>query len=265
MTLQTTRARANVLGVGVDALDMPTAVSRLLDAAARRAGGYVCVTGVHGVMEAQRDAEFRRILNASTMTTPDGVPTVWVGRSQGHRGMQRVYGPDLMLGVCEDSVARGYTHYLFGGGPGTAERLKASLEARFPGIRVVGTCTPPFRPLTPTEEDRLVDEVRALAPHFVWVGLSTPKQERFMDRMWSRLGGAVLLGVGAAFDMNSGQLAQAPRWMQRAGLEWLYRLYREPRRLWRRYLRNNPAFVLALALESLGLRRSQELVPSPRV
>ena len=250
------RPQANILGIGVDAVAIDSATDRLQQAAQHGGGhGYVCVTGVHGVMEAQRDPTLRRILNASVMTVPDGMPTVWVGRAQGYRQMSRVYGPDLMLALCERSVSAGQTHFLYGGGPGTAERLKAALEARFPGIRIVGTFTPPFRPLNSDEERELEAAVGASEPNFFWVGLSTPKQERFMAQYVGRLRTPLMLGVGAAFDMNSGQLKQAPRWMQRAGLEWLFRLLMEPRRLAGRYFRNNPAFIALILMQLLGLRR----------
>ncbi|HEX7120093.1 MAG TPA: WecB/TagA/CpsF family glycosyltransferase [Longimicrobiales bacterium] len=247
------RRRANVLGVGVDAIDLPVAVERLLGAANAGVSGYVCVTGVHGVMEAQRDPGLMRILNGSLLTTPDGMPMVWVGRAQGHRRMSRVYGPDLMLEICRRTAETGHTHFLYGGAPGVAEELGRRLVARFPGLRVVGSWTPPFRPLTAEEEAALAERVAAVRPDFFWVGLSTPKQERFMARYCGRLETRILLGVGAAFDMHSGRVKQAPRWMQRSGLEWFYRLCQEPRRLYKRYLTNNPKFVIMIALQAAGL------------
>ncbi len=257
------RIRANVLGVGVDAIDLPAAVDRLMGAAEARARGYVCVTGVHGVMEAQRDPELRGILNRSLLTTPDGMPMVWVGRAQGYRWMSRVYGPDLMLALCERTARTGHTHFLYGGAPGVAERLRRRLEERFPGLRVVGTYTPPFRPLTTEEEAALAERVAAAPPDFFWVGLSTPKQERFMARCCGRLDARVMLGVGAAFDIHSGRVRQAPRWMQRSGLEWFFRLCQEPRRLYRRYLVNNPGFVYLLALQAAGLLERPLEGPAP--
>lgn len=247
------RVRANVLGVGVDAIDLGGAVERLLGAVEAGEVGYVCVTGVHGVMEAQRDPELLGILNSSLLTTPDGMPMVWVGRAQGHRRMERVYGPDLMLALCERTARTGHTHFLYGGGPGVVEELGRRLEDRFPGLRIVGRYTPPFGPLTEAEERKLEARVEAANPDFFWVGLSTPKQERFMARYSGRLRTRVMLGVGAAFDMHSGRVKQAPRWMQRSGLEWFYRLCQEPRRLYKRYLTNNPRFVYRIALQMLGI------------
>jgi N-acetylglucosaminyldiphosphoundecaprenol N-acetyl-beta-D-mannosaminyltransferase len=248
------RPRANLLGVGVDAVNMTTAIARLLSALERRERGYVCVTGVHGIMEAQRDPALRRIHNSSLMTTPDGMPTVWIGRAQGHRAMGRVYGPQLMLEFCKASQHQPITHYLYGGVEGVAERLRLELENRFPGLRVVGTFTPPFRPLNEDEERRLINDLKTLRPDVLWVGLSTPKQERFMAANIDRLPVKLMIGVGAAFDMHTGRTRQAPGWMQGLGLEWLFRLMTEPRRLWRRYLSNNPRFILAIALQGLRIR-----------
>ena len=244
------RSRANVLGIGIDAIDMSTAVSRILGGVRAHASGYVCVTGVHGIMEAQRDDELREILNASYMTTPDGMPTVWVGRAQG-LAISRVYGPDLMLEVCMAGVATGVRHFLYGGGDGVAELLRQRLVERIPGLAIVGTFTPPFRPLNSGEETVLASTIAAAQPDIVWVGLSTPKQERFMARYHDRLECSLMIGVGAAFDMHSGRTRQAPKWMQRSGLEWVFRLVTEPRRLWKRYLFNNPAFIYQLARQAL--------------
>jgi N-acetylglucosaminyldiphosphoundecaprenol N-acetyl-beta-D-mannosaminyltransferase len=203
---------------------------------------YVCVTGVHGVMESQRDPELRGIHNASGLTTPDGMPMVWAGRVAGVP-IARVYGPDLMLALCQRAEMRGWSGYFYGGRPGIPSRLVERLRDRFPRLRISGTYSPPFQALTPEEDERVVEMINAAAPDIVWVGLSTPKQERWMAAHVDRLNAPVLIGVGAAFDIHAGVLSQAPVWMQRSGLEWLYRLVREPRRLWRRYLFNNPAFV----------------------
>jgi len=247
--------RVNVLGIGISAINPDLALRAIAGALERRTKGYICVTGVHGVMEAQSDPQLRRILNSAFLNTPDGVPMVWVGRLRGFKGMQRVYGPDLMLAVCELSVAKGYTHFLYGGAEGVADQLKLALERRFPGIRIVGTWTPPFRPLEPTEEADLVARVNAIRPDIVWVGLSTPKQEKFMAQTGAKLDATLLFGVGAAFDFHTGRVPQAPRWMQRSGLEWLFRLCSEPRRLWRRYLGNNPLFLLRIIGQLSGIRK----------
>jgi len=247
--------RVNVLGVGVSALNLDSAILAIDHALNQRQRGYVCVTGVHGVSEAQNDPGFRAILNQSLLTTPDGMPMVWMGRLQGFRSMGRVYGPDLMLRVCAFSLERRFSHFFYGGAPGVAEDLKTTLENRFPGLRVVGTYTPPFRPLTPAEQDDLQRRVAETKPDFFWVGLSTPKQERFMAENWQKLDARLFFGVGAAFDFHTGRIPQAPRWMQRAGLEWLFRLKCEPRRLWKRYGKNNPLFVMRAAAQLLRIRR----------
>ena len=247
--------RVNVLGVGVSAIDMQEALRRARRCIEERRKGYVCVTGVHGIMEAQHDAGFRAILNHSFLCTPDGMPTVWVGRLQGHRRMRRVYGPDFMLEMCRLSVRPGYRHFLYGGNLGVGELLKQRLESMVPGINIVGTYTPPFRPLTAAEEDQFVEAVAAVDPDIIWVGLSTPKQERFMARMIDRLDTRLMVGVGAAFDLHAGLLADAPPWMKGCGLQWLHRLAKEPRRLWRRYLTNNPRFLWDIALQLSGVRK----------
>src|SRR5271169_2077590 len=242
MPLPTEIPRANVLGVGVHAINMAQAVD-LIDVAVQEGRkGYVCITGVHGVMEAQRDAALKAILNCAFLTTPDGMPTVWVGKWQGFHSMGRVYGPELMLELCRLSVARGYTHFFYGGKPGLAEQLGTELSRRFPGLRIVGTFSPPFRDLDLAEEAELLSTVAKCKPDFFWVGLSTPKQERFMARYLDRLPTTLMLGVGAAFDVHTGGIWDAPAWVKNAGLQWLHRLCQEPQRLWRRYLINNPKF-----------------------
>ena len=223
--------RCNVLGIGVHAVNMESAVQEIQGAVRRGEKGYVCVTGVHGVMEAQKDSGLREAFNQSFLTVPDGMPMVWVGRLQGHRTMRRVYGPDLMIELCKSSIQDGATHYLYGGKPGTAEDLKQSLEKLVPGVRIVGTSTPPFRPLHAEEERELAEEISRLQPDYFWVGISSPKQDRFMAHYRSRLDAGIMLGVGAAFDVHTGGIKDAPSWMKQAGLQWLHRLGQEPRRL----------------------------------
>ena len=239
--------RVNVLGVGIHSLNLATAVEHMAAAVGERRKGYICVTGVHGVMEAQADPVFRQILNGAFLCTPDGMPMVWLGQWHGHRTMGRVYGPDLMLEICRWSQTSGCRHFFYGGAPGVAEELRDRLTARFPGLIVAGCFTPPFRPLTPGEAGGLQQIVREARPDILWVGLSTPKQEKFMVEYLPKLDVTLMVGVGAAFDFHSGRVRQSPRWMQRSGLEWFYRLCQEPRRLARRYLKNNPLFVLKIA------------------
>lgn len=247
--------RINVLGVGISAINMASALGHIEHWIRARQRQYVCITGVHGVMESQRDAELRRIHNAAGLVTPDGMPMVWLLWAGGYRAAERVYGPDLMAAVLELSVARGYRHFFYGASETTLARLEAKLRDRFPGLRIVGSHSPPFRPLTPSEDAAVVEMINAARPDVVWVGLSTPKQERWMAEHRDRLEAPVLVGVGAALDFHAGVLRQAPRFMQRSGIEWLFRLAMEPRRLWRRYLRNNPAFLLCISGQKLGLKR----------
>jgi len=247
--------RVNVLGVGISVLNQAAALEALARAAERGQRGYVCVTGVHGVIEAQDHPEFRCILNASLLTTPDGMPMVWAGRLAGHRTMNRVYGPDLMLEVLRWSQGNGRTHFFYGGAPGVAELLRQRMEGHFPGLRVVGTYTPPFRPLNADEEAALARQVAAVRPDFFWVGLSTPKQEQFMAAHLDRLDTGIMLGVGAAFDFHTGRVAQAPRRVQRSGIEWFYRLCADPRRLWGRYSRIVPRFLWLALGQATGLRK----------
>ena len=233
----------DVLGVHVSVLDMDRTLDILDRWITEGHREYVCVTGVHGVMESRRDDALRQIHNNAGLVTADGMPLVWWARLQGWRHARRVYGPDLLLACCERSITTGYRHFFYGGGEGVADLLARRLSRRFPGMIVAGTYTPPFRPLTPEEDEDVVARINAAAPDVVWVGLSTPKQERWMAEHVERLDAAVLIGVGAAFDFHAGLKPQAPRWMQSSGLEWLFRLGTEPGRLWKRYLVNNPAFL----------------------
>lgn len=251
----TTASRVNVLGVGISVLNLGTAVGAMAAAVRNRTRGYICVTGVHGVMEAQEDESFRSILNGAFLNTPDGMPMVWLGNLDGHPEMSRVYGPDLMLEVFGSGELAGATHFFYGGASGVPEALKQRMQARFPGLKVCGCYSPPFRPLDAGEEAALVGIFEKLQPDITWIGLSTPKQEKFMAAFLPKLKTTLMVGVGAAFDFHAGRVRQAPRWVQRSGFEWLYRLSSEPRRLWKRYLKNNPLFVLGILGQYLGLRR----------
>ncbi|MGH2627594.1 MAG: WecB/TagA/CpsF family glycosyltransferase [Anaerolineales bacterium] len=256
--------RVDILGVWISAVNLAQAVETV--EAWLRAGErtYICVTPVAGVMACQRDPDLRRIFNASAMTTPDGMPIVWLLRLLGHRSVERVYGPDLMRSVCRRSQAAGWRHYFYGGLPGVAERLARRLQAEHPGIKIAGFGTPPLPWQHGTEDQEGVEAINASEAHIVWVGLSTPKQEQWMAAHRSRLRASLLIGVGAAFDFLSGVKPQAPRWMQRSGLEWLFRLVSEPRRLWTRYLRDNPLFVILVTLQLLGLYRTEGPRPGER-
>jgi N-acetylglucosaminyldiphosphoundecaprenol N-acetyl-beta-D-mannosaminyltransferase len=240
-------SHANVLGVKVSALNMQQAVEladRFIWLGNR---GYICVTGVHGVMEAQSDSSLFDILNRAFINTPDGMPMTWVGRLQGFKEMGRVYGPDFMSEMFRISTTRGYRHFLYGGREGIAPLLAERLKERFPGVQVVGSYTPPFRPLSSDEEQDLQALVREAKPDIFWVGLSTPKQELFMASHIEKLDVKLMVGVGAAFDIHTGMIQDAPNWIKISGLQWLHRLIQEPRRLGPRYLVNNPKFLLSIA------------------
>lgn len=247
--LQSEIPRANVLGVGISAINMGQALLLFEDWLSRGEKGYVCVTGVHGVMEAQKDASFRKILNESLITTPDGMPTVWVGRLEGFKNMGRVFGPDLMDEICRLSVGRGYTHFFYGGRPGVAEALRRVMTARHRGLRVVGTYTPPFGSLSQEEEKSVLSLISEKKPDIIWVGISTPKQEKFMAEYSGKLDAKIMVGVGAAFDLHTGLIVDAPAWVKTIGLQWFHRFLQDPKRLWKRYFQNNPRFLLKISLQ----------------
>lgn len=245
-----------VLGVRVDAVQIPEVVSRMEAWIQRRdACRYIAVTDMHSLMQAQHSASFKKILENADLVVPDGYPLVWLGRRKGFVLRRRVYGPELMERFCQETSARGYRHFFYGGAPGVAEDLAARLMVRFPGLQISGACCPPFRLLTQEEDDEVVSLINRARPDIVWVGLGAPKQERWMSEHQSRLTASILVGVGAAFDFHTGRIAQAPPWMREHGLEWLFRLSREPARLWRRYLVYGTQFVALVLLESMGFKK----------
>ncbi|WP_155982915.1 WecB/TagA/CpsF family glycosyltransferase [Thermus aquaticus] len=238
----------------VDPTSYEEATEKVLAWAAAGESRYVCVANVHMVMEAHDDPSFRALVNAADLVTPDGMPLVWMLRKLGYPHQERVCGPELTSRVCAEAARRGVPVGLYGGHPEALEALVRNLSARFPGLRVVYAYSPPFRPLTPEEDERVTEEINASGARILFVGLGCPKQEWWMAEHKGRVR-AVMLGVGAAFDFHAGRVRQAPVWMQRAGLEWLFRLVQEPRRLWRRYLKHNPRFLLLAFLQLTGVRR----------
>lgn len=245
--------RFGVLEVQVSITNMQVAVEAADEFIRRGGRGYICVTGVHGVMECQSDRELLQVHNNSFLTVPDGMPLVWLGRLNGFRSMGRVYGPDFMIELCARAAERGYKIFLYGGAAGVTDNLQRALEQKCSGLKVVGTYTPPFRPLNELEEAELVARVAECQPDIIWVGLSTPKQERFMARYLPRLDTKLMIGVGAAFDIHTGRITDSPTWLKVCGLQWLHRLLQEPRRLWRRYLFNNPRFLYKVGKELMGV------------
>jgi N-acetylglucosaminyldiphosphoundecaprenol N-acetyl-beta-D-mannosaminyltransferase len=245
---------ANVLGVSIDAVDMERALA--LASARLREGrkGYVCFVDVHGILEALKSEAVAEAYEQAAMAMPDGTPTVWVGRAQGLREINYVTGPGMMEEIFRRDEFAGYSHYFYGGDPGVAENLAATLCGKYPWTRIVGIYTPPFRELTSEEEEELVAEVNRLKPDIVWVGIGTPRQDLWMLRMLPRLETRMVFGVGAAFDFLTGRIRLCPEWMKRAGLHWLHRLAQDPRRLWMRNVRNT-SFLWHIALQMTGARR----------
>lgn len=258
--------RANVLGIGVSRVNLASAVATLAGWQDRGEHGYVCIRDAHGVVLSQEDAEFRRIHNDAGMVTPDGMPLVWFCRALGYPEVSRVYGPDLMSAVLADPKLRRRRHFLLGGAPGVADALADTLARRFPGLNVVGIYAPPSAAASAGIDHWALAALAETQAEFVWVGLGSPKQERWMARHSPHIP-ATMIGVGAAFDFLSGRKAQAPGWIQGSGLEWVFRLLTEPRRLAGRYLRTVPAFLLLAALAATGARRFSldEAEPGPTV
>ena len=245
---------ANILGVRVHAVTMESTLATIHRWVERGEQHYLIAAPAHCLMDCQRDEALRRVYNNAGLVTPDGMPVVWVLRLMGFRNVERVYGPDVMLAVCDRGLDKGYRHYLYGGTPGVVERLAQRLDRRFPGIQIVGMHTPPF-PYTAEDDEALVKKINGERPDIVWCALGASKEEYWMSRHLGRLNAPALIGVGAAFDFHSGTKPQAPRWMMRIGLEWLFRVLCEPYRLGPRYLVNNPQFVWCIAIQALGRKQ----------
>lgn len=246
-------ARAPVVGTPISM----TSYEEVLEAIEQRPKDEpmsISICTVHSVMSARRDPELASALNGSEIATPDGVPLVWALRWTANPDQERVYGPDLMRRALVDGDRRHWRHFLYGSSAETLTALESAITEMAPNAQIVGQIAPPFRPLTEDEQEAYLDEIRASGADVVWVGLGMPKQELWMNSVKEQLPGVALVGVGAAFDFLAGNVKEAPLWMQRAALEWLYRLLMEPRRLWRRYIWNNPAFVFLLARQMLTAR-----------
>ncbi|MEV5962694.1 WecB/TagA/CpsF family glycosyltransferase [Kribbella sp. NPDC051952] len=245
-TAATTADRVDVLGIHISITNLDHTVGtfgRWIDHDARE---LVCVTDMNALLHARADERLTEVYNTAGLTVPDGMPLVWAGKKAGFERMDRVAGPDLLERVMAEAAARGWTQYFYGGAEGVAEELRDVFQERHPALKVVGTECPPYRQLTEAEDADVVARMNEARPDIIWVGLGAPKQERWMDDHRDRLNAPILIGVGAAFDFHTGRLDRAPLWMQRAGLEWSYRLYKEPKRLWRRYVLGIPRFVLGI-------------------
>jgi len=247
--------RVNLLGVGISAVNLKSAseiISHWIEANQRE---YVVVCPVYSIMKAVEEPELRRIYNGAGMVTPDGMPVAMITRWSSGYQIERVYGPDLMLEMHTLSAREGYTNYYLGGAEGIAQRVAETFKQKFPTLKTAGTYTPAFRDLTPEEEQTLIDHINAANPDILWIALGSPKQDYWMARYRPQLNARVIIAVGAAFDFYSGRIRQAPRWMQRSALEWLFRLLTEPKRLWRRYVIYNPLFIFHTLLQILGLKK----------
>ncbi len=244
----------NVLGVKVAAVQREFATNAICDRASERAGGYVCAAPVHSIMEGFDGPDFRTILNRAWMVVPDGLPVAVALRLQGFKGQPRVPGPDLMLLVCEEAARRGLQVGFYGSSDECLGLLREKLPQRAPGLKIAYTYSPPHRPLSAEEDAAVVREITESGVDLLFIGLGCPKQERWMHEHLDRIS-AVQLGVGAAFDFHAGLLKRAPEWMQKSGLEWFYRLVMEPKRLWWRYLKHNPRFVINVLLQRFGLKK----------
>ena len=258
--LASSRRTFDVLGVRVNAVQIPDMIDTMRQWIEERKQCHaIAVTGMHGVMEAQHDRAFKEVLNAADAVVPDGMPLVWLGRLKGLSLRRRVYGPELMMRFCERTASAGYRHFFYGGAPGVSEKLAGILQDKYSGLRVAGTYSPPFSALTEEEDAQIVASINAANSDIIWIGLGTPKQETWMMEHREKLRAQVIVGVGAAFDIHAGTKAQAPIWMQENGLEWLFRLAQEPRRLWRRYLVYGSEFVFRLCWEFIGLGSKQHV------
>jgi len=249
--------RLPVVGTPVSAITMDEAVAQILDPGQK--GIYVAVANVHSLMTARSDRQLAAAMREADIVTPDGMPLVWALKGLGHERQERVHGMALSTRTIERGLVKKTRHFFYGSSPETLAAMRTNLEIEFPGIQIAGMYSPPFRPLTDEEAAADAEMIRASGADVVWVGLGAPKQELWMRRMHPLLPGVSLVGVGAVFDWFAGNVTKAPEWMQRAGLEWLFRVSREPKRLWRRYIYNNPAYLVLLGKQLVDHRRHQRL------
>ncbi|MDI6758487.1 MAG: WecB/TagA/CpsF family glycosyltransferase [Candidatus Omnitrophota bacterium] len=241
--------RINILGVGVSELNLGLAFQKIGEWIKERRRVYVCVAPVSTICDCQRDRAYKEIINSAAMVTADGMPLVWISRLKGYKNKKRTYGPELMSLVCDKGQVLGYRHFFYGADEKTLCSLREKLKQRFPGIDIVGMYGPPFLKKAEPEKKEIIDMINSARPDILWVGIGSPKQDFWMSLNRERLNAPVMVGIGAAFDFLAEVKLQAPAWMRECGLEWLFRLVTEPKRLWRRYLVNNTLFVYYIVLE----------------
>lgn len=245
------RALSSVIGAPIDSVNWSPALARLSGWAAVRQSRYVCICNVHSVVTARQDKAFAKVIREADMATPDGAPVAWLMRRLGVASQERINGPDLIWHYCAEAAKRNESIYLYGGQQGTLDILQRKLLEQFPGLKIAGAYSPPYRPLNAEEDAAVVEAINASGAGTVWVSPGCPKQEKWMAEHRGRIN-AVMIGVGAAFDYHAGTIQRAPLWMQRNGLEWLHRLCSEPRRLWKRYLVTNTLFIYYAGRQLLG-------------
>jgi N-acetylglucosaminyldiphosphoundecaprenol N-acetyl-beta-D-mannosaminyltransferase len=250
--------RINILGIDISAINMSDALSKIEHLIITKKQGYVCVCPNHTIMESQKDSKLRDIVNSADVATPDGMSIVWASRLLGHHEVEQVAGSELMIAISDLSAKKGYTHFYYGGDNSVPGKLAESIQQRFPNLKIVGTYSPPFRKLADDENNAIIDMINNTNPDIVWVGLGMPKQELWIGDHFGQIKAPVMIGVGAAFDFLSGKKKRAPKWVQKAGLEWLFRLIQEPKRLWRRNL-YHPIFFFKLFLQILGIKKSSNI------
>ena len=244
--------RQPILGVNINLTNLDNTLNKCSQFIGEKDKAYICLAPAHSVMDCYYDEEVRLSFNNSSLTVPDGMGVVWILKLKGNQSVGRVYGPDLLLNLCEMSIQAGWKHYFYGSTKRILHDLEMNLVKKFPGLRISGTHSPPFTTGKLIEDQEIIDQINGAAPDIIWVGLGSPKQDIWMAENRDRLNASILIGVGAAFDFISGNTKQAPRWIQRSGFEWLFRLMSEPGRLWKRYV-HYPLFVLLVGLEFLGV------------
>lgn len=247
-----------ILGVKVNAVSMSDTLSLISKWIYSRTPHYVCCVPAHSIMECVDAPGLRRVFNRSNLCTPDGMAIVWLLKAKGYSQVERVYGPDLLLETCREGLKYGWRHFFYGGKPGTGEKLAGIMQQKYPGIQIAGWNSPPFRQLLADEEVTFKGIISRAKPDILWVALGSPRQERWMAQWVNEIDVPVLIGVGAAFDFLTGQKAQAPKWIQKSGFEWFFRLVNEPGRLWKRYVINYPRFAALIILEKLGIKTIRE-------